>query len=222
MTDGQNFHPVPIVLLAGLLGNSALVPIDAVASVQVIVSVVGREHDQMTHVAVRVSFLLDGLSPKRDARVHFAGDKFALENQSKIAVLLFRDQVRTGRRSVIFVVLGNDDAPPLVNGEVFFRLPLPAAEVFSAEQPDRVLTFRQFADLLLGPVVSGCFLLGHTNRCQKNEKANREQWVVSHRRNLLRAAKPQHYERPLGWRIHAKDFGAILSCPRGDIKSAHD
>ena len=148
--DRQDFHAVPVVLLADAARGAGCVLVDAVAAEEVVIAVAGRVHHQVALIGERAFVLGDGFAPQRDAGVHLAGHEFAFEDQPEVAVLLLREQVGARLGGVLLAVLADDDA--VLHGEILVSVPFPAVEVLAVEQFHGLFAGGQLRDLLLAPI----------------------------------------------------------------------
>lgn len=151
IANRKNLHPVPAMLNTSAAGDSFVVFVDTVASVEVVETVIGGIHHQVTGIAVRIALALDGLAPESDSRVHFALHKFRLEDQAEVAVFTVAHEVRAGLRSIRHVVPRDDDS--IANAEVLFRLGSPARQVFAVKQVDWLFASGQLRNLAFAPAV---------------------------------------------------------------------
>ena len=132
MPGGQDLHPIPVVLLSDFLRHTQRILEHTVAAKQVVVTIRGRIHHQMSLKRKRPFVFSDGFAPERNAGVHFTCDQTALKDQSKVLVSLFRQQVRAGLRCILLRVPPDDNA--VFDGEVIVRESIPAIKVPAVEQ----------------------------------------------------------------------------------------
>ena len=98
--------------------------------------------------------------------MHFAGDQAAFEDQSKVAIRLFRQQVSAGFWSGLVGVTSDDH--PIFHCEIFADVAFPAVEIFAVEQENWSFAGGQLGYSLNTPV--GCFLVVGLQRIKMQNK----------------------------------------------------
>ena len=131
MPRGQNFHPIPVVLLSDFLRHSQRVLEHTVTAEQIVVAVRRGIHHQVSLKRKRPFVFSDGFAPKRNSRMHFARDQSTLKDQSEIPKRLLCQQISTGLRRVFLRIATNDDA--IFYGKVFVRETYPTVQIFTVE-----------------------------------------------------------------------------------------